>query len=172
MIQYKNYSSIICRTIWNKIIRKKILIKSIEYVDVDFHNQYLITADDTPLNIMCFNNANNYSNINLPGYLYNIRRNSMSRFNNDNKHNIIVIINYLLYYKFFNRYIKDFKKDINFLYYDLRLFIPILLKLKDYKLLLYNSILFSLIKEIINNNNLSNEFKNILNKFLLDYNTL
>ena len=57
---------------------------------------------------MCFNNANNYSNINLPGYLYNIRRNSMSRFNNDNKHNIIVIINYLLYYKFFNRYIKDF----------------------------------------------------------------
>jgi len=38
----KNYSSIICRTIWNKLIRKTILIKSIEYIDVDFNNQYLI----------------------------------------------------------------------------------------------------------------------------------
>ena len=169
---YKNYTSIICRTIWNKLIRKIILIKSIEYVDIDFHNQYLITADDTPLNIMCFNYANNYSNINLPGYLYNIRTNSMSRFNNGHKHDIIVTINYLLYFKFFNRYIKDFNKDINFLYYDLKLFIHILLNLKEYKLSLYNTILISFIKEIINNKNISNEFKKMLNKFLFEFNTL
>ena len=169
---YKNYTSIICRTIWNKLIRKQILIKSIEYVDIDFHNQYLITADDTPLNIMCFNYANNYSNINLPGYLYNIRTNSMSRFNNGHKHDIIVTINYLLYFKFFNRYIKDFNKDINFLYHDLKIFIHILLNLKEYKLSLYNSILISFIKEIINNKNTSNEFKKMLNKFLLEFNTL
>ena len=165
----KNYSSIICRTIWNKLIRKTILIKSIEYIDVDFNNKYLITADDTPINILCFNFANNYSNINLPGYLYNIRKNSMSRTNNDNKHDIIISINYLLYYKLFNRYIKDFHKDINFLYYDMRVFTPILLKFKEYKLPNYNSILISFINEIKNNNNLSNEFKSYLNKFLLDF---
>ena len=50
----KKYTSLICRTIWNKIIRKTILNKSIEYIDKIFHNFYLIAADDTPINILNF----------------------------------------------------------------------------------------------------------------------
>ena len=165
----KNYSSVICRTIWNKLIRKNILIKSIEYIEQDFHDEFLITADDTPINIICFNFANNYSNIDLPGYLYNIRKNSMSISHNDNKHDIIMSINYYLYYKLFYRYIKEFKKDINYLYYDMKEFAPYLLKFKEYKLSLYNSKLISLIKNI-KNNNISNEFKDFLNIFLINLN--
>lgn len=93
----KYYSSIICRTIWNKIIRKNILLKTVEYMEVDFHNQFLISADDTPMNIINFYFSNNYSNINEPGYLYNIRKSSMSKENEDERHNQIMSYNYLLY---------------------------------------------------------------------------
>jgi hypothetical protein len=94
----------------------------------------------------------------------------MSISHNDDKHNIIMSINYYLYYKLFYRYIKEFKKDINYLYYDMKEFAPYLLKFKDYKLSLYNSQLISLIKNIKNNNNISNEFKNFLNIFLINLN--
>ena len=77
-----NYTSLICRTIWNKLIRKTILNFTLKYVEKFFHNIYLITADDTALNILNFHFAKNYSNINIPGYLYKIRKNSMSRINN------------------------------------------------------------------------------------------
>ena len=46
----------------------------------------------------------------------------MSNGKNGKKHDIIVSINYLLYYKFLYRYIKDFNKDLNFLYYDIKQF--------------------------------------------------
>ena len=45
--------------------------------------------------------TNNYTNINLPGYLYNVRKRSMSRGNNGKKHELIVSHNYLLYFKLF-----------------------------------------------------------------------
>ena len=126
----ENYSSIICRTIWNKLIRKTILIKTIKYIDNVFHNIFLITTDDTQMNILNFQYANNYSNINLPGYLYNIRKNSMSRTDNGKKHDLLVCYNYLLFFKLFFKYIKDFKKDINFLFYDLKIGSFYILKFK------------------------------------------
>ena len=55
----KNYTPIFCRTIWNKIIRKSVLINTIKYIESFFHNFYLIAADDTPLNILNFHYANN-----------------------------------------------------------------------------------------------------------------
>ena len=116
-----NYTSLICRTIWNKLIRKTILNFTLKYVENFFHNIYLITADDTALNLLNFHFANNYSNINIPGYLYNIRKNSMSRINNQKKHDIMVSYNYLLYFNFFYNYLKEFKKDLNILLYDLKL---------------------------------------------------
>ena len=126
-----NYSDVICRTVWNKIVRKEIILKSINYINNIFYNNYLITADDTPINILNFQFANNYSNINIPGYLYNIRKNSMSRGNNGNKHEIITSINYLLFYKLFYRYVKDFNKDLNYLYYDFKVSSFYLYTLKD-----------------------------------------
>ena len=129
----KTYSSIICRTIWNKLIRNNIMKKSIEYLNNDyFKNQFLIAADDTPLNILSFQFANNYSNINIPGYLYNLREDGMSSDNKGNiKHDIILSYNFLLYFKFFHKYVSKFNKDINFFLYDFRPFSVYLLKLKD-----------------------------------------
>ena len=161
----KNYSSVICRTIWNKFIKRNILIKSFDYIELDFHNEFLITADDTPVNMICFNYANNYTNINLPGYLYNVRKNSMSRSNINQKQDIIISINFILYYKLFFRYIKDFQKDINFLYYDMKIFTNYLLNIKNYNMSIYDSILIPFIKDIKDYKNISNEFNNFLNNF-------
>ena len=90
--QTKNSTAIICRTVWNKLIRKNIILKSINYLDKDFNNEFLIAADDTPINILNFQNSNNYSNIKVPGYLYNLRPNSISRGKNGQKHDSIISI--------------------------------------------------------------------------------
>lgn len=129
----KKYSSIICRTVWNKLIKKNILLKSISYLSNDFFdNKFLIAADDTPLNVLSFHYANNYSNINIPGYLYILRKNGMSSEINENiNHNIIRSYNFLLYFKFLYQYISRFNKDINFFFYDFKSFSRNLLKLKD-----------------------------------------
>ena len=80
-----------------------------------------------------FHFANNYTNINLTGYLYNVRKRSMSRGNNGKKHELIVSNNYLLYFKLFNKYIKDFRKDLNYLYYDMKIFSSYLINFKKFK---------------------------------------
>ena len=163
-----NYSSVICRTIWNKLIKKNVLINSINYLEKIFKNEYLITADDTPFNIINFHFANNYSNINLPGYLYNVRKRSMSRGNNGKKHELIVSNNYLLYFKLFYKYIKDFRKDLNYLYYDIKILSSYLINFKKFKVNIYINNTISFLNEILNNTNISKDFeKYIIN--LLNY---
>ena len=46
----KNYSQIICRTVWNKIYKRRLLIKTIKYIS-NINNQKLIVADDTMINL-------------------------------------------------------------------------------------------------------------------------
>ena len=129
----KNYSQIICRTIWNKLIRKEIMLNAINYLNNDyFQNQFLIAADDTPINILAFQYANNYSNVKIPGYLYILREDGMSRDSKGNaKHDIILSYNFLLYFKFLYKYIKKFRKNMNFFVYDFKPFSVYLLKIKD-----------------------------------------
>lgn len=165
----KSYSPIICRTIWNKMIRKSALIKSINYMELSFHNTFLIAADDTSLNMLNFNYAKNYSNIKLPGYLYNIRKDSMSRIDIGNKHDLLVGYNYLLYFKFFYKCIKDFKKDLNFLYYDLKLTYSFLLKFKELNATNYISKTNELFKEI-NKDDISMNFKIFIKKIIFEIN--
>ena len=163
----KNYTSLFCRTIWNKLIRKKpLLINTIKYTEKFFHNNYLIAADDTPINILNFNYANNYSNINVPGYLYFIRKNSMSRIENGNKYDIIVSYNYLLYYKLFYNYIKDFKKDLNFFFYDLKVFYIFFLKFKKLNATVYINKTINFCFEIIKED-LPLNFKNFIQKIIV-----
>ena len=60
----------------------------------------------------------------------------MSRINNKKKHDIIVSYNYLLYFNFLYNYLKDFKKDLNILIYDLKVgfyFLFIFKKLNETK---------------------------------------
>ena len=146
-----NYTSLFCRTIWNKLTRKALLIKSIKYIEKSFHNRYLIAADDTPINILNFHLANNYSNIKLPGYLYNIRKKSESRFYDDNKHNILVSYNFLLYFKFLYKYQKDYKKNSKILFYELKKFYRVLLIFKNLKVKKYISISIKFFRQLLNN---------------------
>lgn len=168
-----NYSPIICRTIWNKIVRRRILINSINYIEQSFHKIYLITADDTPINMLNFHYSNNYSNLNLPGYLYNIRKKSMSRLNNNgDNHDLIVSYNYLLYFALFYKYIKDFKKDMNYLFYDLKINYYYILKIKEMKEIQYILNSFNITNQILKNN-ISSSFehfnKNLMISLINDY---
>ena len=51
------------------MIRKKVFIKTNTYIGKDYYNKILVTSDDMMINIISYQFANNYSNINLPGYL-------------------------------------------------------------------------------------------------------
>ena len=157
-----NYSSIMCRTIWNKLYKKNILIKTINYIEKEFHNKFLVAADDTPINMITFQFANNYSNIFLPGYLYFLRENSMSTNLKDNNHFKIVCINYLLYFRLLYRYIKDFNKDLNYFYYDLMPFSSYIKGLKEFNITEY----IPKAKEFLNNIIINKKNSNELNKFI------
>ena len=63
---------------------------------------------------------NNYSNIELPGYMYNLRKVSMSRGDGGIELKKIRAINYLLYFKIFYKYIEVFKKSRKGLYYEMK----------------------------------------------------
>ena len=163
----KNFSENICRTIWNKLYKKNILIKTINYIEKDFHNKFLVAADDTPINMITFQYANNYSNIFLPGYLYIIRQKSVTNRIKENNHLKLITINYLMYYKLFYRYIKDFNKNLDYLYYDLSCFISNLLKLKELNIVEYIPDALKFFNSIINNKKCSKDFKNFINKLIL-----
>ena len=115
----KNYSKVLCRNIWNKIIRREVLLKAINYIGKDYYQKFFITAEDTIINLICFNFAQNYSNQNLPGYMYNIRKKSMTHGKKNKKNQILFYYNHFLYLKKLFIYIKDFNKDRDFLYYEL-----------------------------------------------------
>ena len=108
-----------CRVIWNKIIRRKTLIKSIEYIGKQYYKKLFVTAEDTILNLISIHFAHNYSNINFPGYMYNIREKSMTHGNRAINNEIIFCYNHLLYFKIFYLFIKNFNKKRNILFCEL-----------------------------------------------------
>jgi len=62
------YSYSICRNIWNKMIRSKILLDMHKFIGLEYLKDFVITADDMAMNIISYHFSNNYSNIYLPGY--------------------------------------------------------------------------------------------------------
>lgn len=125
ILYYENnyYSDIICRCIWNKMIRKDVLDKSINFLRSRiYENEHFDFAEDTIINILNFEFASNYSNLDLIGYMYNIRKDSMSHSNKKEETYLKMGYNMFLFYKLFFIYIKSFNKDLNYLYFDLRAF--------------------------------------------------
>ena len=119
----KNYTSAICRTIWNKVYKKNIFMNSIKYIgDKFFYNSYLNYAEDTIINILNFHFAKNYTNINIHGYMYNVRINSISRFTNETKKRYILNSGIYYYLYLFYKYLKDFNMDRYLLYLEFELF--------------------------------------------------
>ena len=152
------YSHTICRNIWNKMIRRKIFFNLKKYIGETYFNKYIITADDMIMNIISYQFANNYSNINLPGYLYIKRKVSMSRGGGKTLKKLRVK-NYLYYFQLFYKYIMDYNKDINILYYEMQNLERFIITSKQTNMTKYIQHQIKLIDKIINENILSNDFE-------------
>ena len=164
----KDISHTICRNIWNKMIRKNVLLQTNDYIGKDYYNRNLITSDDMMINIIAYQFAHNYSNIKLSGYLYIKRKKSMSR--GGNKKDIALRArNYFFYFKLLYKYIKDYNKDINILFYEmmnLEYYIYGIKKNKKNKKIKYIRMEVKLLKNILKENNLSIEFVKYLQNIL------
>ena len=102
------------------MIKKEIILKSINFIEIDSINKVNFNfAEDTIINIINFQFASNYSNIDLPGYMYNIREQSASHIKMENKKIITLSNNIILYFKLFYKFINYFNKDKNYLYQDI-----------------------------------------------------
>ena len=164
----KQYSRTICRNIWNKMIRNKLLIQASKYIGNDYYNEYIITTDDMMLNIIVYQFSQNFSNINLPGYLYVRRKVSMSRGGGENLIKTRAK-NYVLYVLLFYKYMHDYNKDINFLFYEMKNIEHNLLLIKEYNMTKFKEILQNLISRIQNENSLSDEFQSYLRNLTLTF---
>ena len=167
--QTKNYSSAICRTLWNKIYKKDLFMKTIKYIGKKFYyNSYLNYAEDTIMNIINFRFAKNYTNINIHGYMYNVRSNSISRFTNDTKKRYVLNSGIYYYLKIFYRYIKDYKMDRYLLYLEFELFNKHISFLKNNDPYFFKTKMKKIINTIIKDKKASIFFKQYL-KNLTEY---
>lgn len=162
----KEYCHTICRNIWNKIIRKDVFIQASHYLGKKYYRKYIITADDMILNIISYQFANNYSNINLPGYLYIKRKDSMSR-GGGKRLKKLRAKNYFHYFNLFYKYIKDYNKDINILFYEMKNLERFILLIKETNLTKYIKFQLKLIQKITTENIISNDFENYLTNISL-----
>jgi len=162
----KEYSRTICRNIWNKMIRREIFIQTSNYIGKEYYNEYIITADDMLMNIVAYQFAKNFSNIDVWGYLY-VRRNiSMSRGGGEELEKIRAI-NFLFYFNLFYKYLKDYKKDINILFYEMKNLERKLLTIKNNNMTHYLLSQQKLIKQLLQEEDLSKEFKIYLQNLLI-----
>ena len=158
----KQNTRTICRNIWNKMINKIVLLKTNNYIGKEYYNKILVTSDDMMINIIAYQFAKNYSNINLPGYLYIKRKKSMSRGGNI-KTKVLRANNYFFYFKLLYNYIKDYNKDRNILFYEMKDLESYIYRIKDNNNnKKYKKMEINLIKKILKENELSIEFQNYL----------
>ena len=161
------YSHTICRNIWNKMINRNLFLYMNQYIGIDYFNEFIITSDDMLMNIIIYQFAQNYTNIKLPGYLYNIRKVSMSRGEGGNKLKIIRTINHFYYFKIFYKYLKEYKKDRNYLFYEMKNLKHYILNIKDLNITKFIPIEKKFIKEIIRDKYTSFAFKKFLGELLV-----
>ena len=160
----KKYSKTICRNIWNKIIRRKVFLKVDKYIGQEYYDAFVITADDMLMNVIAYQYAQNYSNIILPGYLYNIRNVSMSRGEGGIELKKVRTINHYQYFFILYKYLKDFKKDRNFLMYEMKDLNHYVLFIKDLDMKEYiiKEIIF--LKDLLRDKYVSKEFRRYIKK--------
>jgi hypothetical protein len=122
------------------------------------------------MNIINFQYANNYSNFNIPGYLYNIRKKSISHGKFGPEHHILISNNLLLYLKILFKYIKYFKKDRNILYNELKDFKRFLLNFKIYNSTTSIRDAKIFLNQVLNHKKISLNFKTFLKNLLFSFN--
>ena len=167
-IPNRNKSSFtICRNVWNKLIKKDILLKMYQYIGKSYLNEYIIRADDMLMNIIINHFARNYSNINYPGYLYNLRSVSMSRGEGGTELKTIRTQNILHYFQIFYKYIKQFDKNRTFIFNEIRRLIKYIYYTKDLHLTVQAKNIKDLLNDIINDVYSDIYFKIYAHKLLL-----
>lgn len=166
-----SYSDVFCRCLWNKMIRKEILFKTINFLGHEaYKKKHFDFAEDTIINLLNFEFASNYSNLHLIGYMYNIRKDSMSHSNKKKDVHLKMAYNILFFYILFYKYIKHFNKDLNYLLFDLKAF-DNYLNYINY----YNSSssekkpIIDFYKKLLKETNISYEFKNYAKISLFKY---
>ena len=162
----RQYSKTICRNIWNKIIRRTVFLQVDKYIGKDYYDAFVITADDMIMNVIVYQYAQNYSNIILPGYLYNIRRVSMSRGEGGIKLRRVRTINHFHYFYLFYKYIKDFKKDRNFLMYEMKDLNHYVLFIKDLGLKKYINKEIEFLNGLLEDKYVKKEFRKYIKETL------
>ena len=165
----KEYTNIICRSIFNKLIRRDILIKADIYLKKGYYNKYIIINDDPIINVFSYQIAKNFTNINLPGYLLITKRKSKEIYDENYNLKKIKLMNFILYINLLYNYIKEFNKDTNFLFFEMKYLNHLILKIKDNNLTQIITNLIVLIEQILKYNILSNEFRIYLNNLLIYY---
>ena len=163
----KNYTYSICRNIWNKMIRRKIFLDMYKFIGLNYFNDFVITADDMAMNLIIYHFANNYSNIYLPGYMYNIRQVSMSRGDGGVRLNKIRAINYLLYFKIIFKFIKQFEINRKILFHELRNLKRFIYFIKDNNMTDYEKLTINFMNEILNDYFADKIFKSFIIELLL-----
>ena len=161
------FSHSICRNIWNKMIRRKILLDMHKFIGLDYFNDFVITADDMAMNLICYHFANNYSNIYLPGYMYNIRSLSMSRGDGGTLLNKIRIANYLLYFKIIYKYVKQFEINRRILFKELKSLKRYIYSIKNNNMTIYENHIINILNEILNDYFSDKIFKSFAVELLL-----
>ena len=166
-----NYSKVNCRVIWNKIIRRKVLLNSIYYIGKNYYNTFFITAEDTLINLISLHYAYNYSNINNPGYMYNIRLTSMTHGKSNIIKRKLFYYNHFLYLKKFYDYIIENNKNRFFLYYELIEINKLLIKLSKLSQK-YKEEIMQFYKIISNDKNTPKKIKEVIKSFNFTSKTL
>ena len=162
----KDYSKTICRNIWNKIIRRNIFLQVDKYIGKDYYDAFVITTDDMIMNVIAYQHAQNYSNIELPGYLYNIRKVSMSRGEGGQKLKRVRTINHFHYFSLLYKYLKDFKKDRNFLMYEMKDLNHYVLFIKDMNIQKYITKEIEFLENLLKDKKVGIEFRKYINRTL------
>ncbi len=160
------YSYSICRNIWNKMIRKKTFLDMYEYIGLEYFKKFVITADDMLMNVISYHFAHNYSNINLPGYMYNLRSVSMSRGDGGIELKMIRSINHLFYFKFLYKYIKQLQLNRKILYFEIKNLKRFIYFIKDYNITSYNKEAKDFLNEIILDKYVNNRCKDFISELL------
>ena len=163
----KEYTNIMCRSIFNKLIRRDILIKTDIYLKKGYYNKYIIINEDPIINVFSYQIAKNFTNINLPGYLLITKRKTKELYDENYNLKKIKLMNFILYINLFYNYIKEFNKDTNFLFFEMKYLNHWILKIKDNNLTQIITNLIVLIEQILKYNILSNEFRIYLNNLLI-----
>ena len=128
----------------------------------------MIIGDDMLMNIVTDQFANNFSNIKLPGYLYILRKVSVSHGRSDELKEIRAK-NFIRYIQKFFKYIKDYQKDINILYNEIKNLNRQLSTIKRNNMTEYKSIILDLFNNILSEKNISIQFQIYLYQLFFYY---